>query len=80
GDAGEGREMEEMAGRVGLQAADGDGSGNRQMGEMEEIVGGVRLQVADGGGGGNRQRHECAAAAGSRGGAAVRRCRRSGRQ
>ncbi|RZS11652.1 hypothetical protein BHM03_00043009 [Ensete ventricosum] len=30
GDAGEGREMKEMAGGVGLQAADGAGDGNRQ--------------------------------------------------
>ncbi|RZS07095.1 hypothetical protein BHM03_00037876 [Ensete ventricosum] len=47
-----------------------------EMQGKEEMAGGVGLQAADGGGSGNRQRHECAAAAGSRGDAALRRCRR----
>ncbi|RZS14074.1 hypothetical protein BHM03_00045728 [Ensete ventricosum] len=49
--------------------------------EMTGMADGVGLYAADGGDDSNRQRHKCTVAAGSRGGAIVRRCRRrSGRQ
>ncbi|RWV96399.1 hypothetical protein BHE74_00021118 [Ensete ventricosum] len=76
-----GRKAAPREGGSGGPAVGSGGGGDAGEGrEMEEMAGGVGLQAADGGGGGNRQRHECTAAAGSRGGAAVRRCRRSGRQ
>ncbi|RRT56251.1 hypothetical protein B296_00035439 [Ensete ventricosum] len=78
GGSGIGRRQEQGGLCMGGEATGGGDAGEGR--EMEEMTGGVGLQAADRAGSYNRQRHEFAATAGSRGGTAVRWCKRSGRQ